>query len=298
MGASCLKDKLLDQLLSQVSLADYTSWQVGGYAEYLYLPSSIENLAELLKSRPPTEPFTWLGLGSNVLIRAGGILGLVIVTHPGLTHLGWEKDGVLRVEAGVPCPKVARVCIKQGWIGAEFLAGIPGTFGGALAMNAGAFGGETWNLVHTVETVSRLGINRTREAKDFSIGYRSVAGPPDEWFVAGTLFLKKGDTVTGALRIKEMLTHRAKTQPIHLPNCGSVFRNPPGDFAARLIETAGLKGLREGNAMVSEKHANFIVNLGNASAHDIENLIQKVKERVQKFHGIDLMMEVKILGHA
>lgn len=298
MGDLCLKNRPLNKLLSHISLADYTSWQVGGHAEYVYLPSSIERLTELLKNRPQTEPHTWLGLGSNVLIRAGGIIGLVIVTHPGLTHLDWEKEGMLRIEAGVPCPKVARFCMKQGWTGAEFLAGIPGTFGGALAMNAGAFGGETWNLVHTVETISRLGVKRTRSTKDFSIGYRTVLGLQDEWFVAGTLLLKKGDATAAELRIKEMLAHRAKTQPIHLPNCGSVFRNPPGDFAARLIETAGLKGLRTGNAIISEKHANFIVNLGNATPQDIESLIQTVKERVEKVHGIPLTMEVKILGHA
>lgn len=291
-----LKSKPLGQLLSNVSLKDYNSWQVGGAAEFLYLPSGIDDLEDFLKNHPRNGKITWLGLGSNVLVREGGILGLVVVTHPGLAGLCWVGEGLLRVEAGVPCPKVARFCSKEGWTGAEFLAGIPGTFGGALAMNAGALGGETWSFVYKVETISADGIRRERYAKEFSVGYRTVEGPAGEWFVAGILALQKGNSAESGARIKEMLAHRAKTQPIDLPNCGSVFRNPPGDFAARLIETAGLKGVREGQAAVSEKHANFIVNRGGASAADIETLIEKVKKVVKEKHGVLLVTEVKIVG--
>lgn len=290
------KNKPLGQLLSNVSLEDFNSWRVRGIAEFLYLPDEIDTLATFLKSRPLDEKITWLGLGSNVLIREGGVSGLLVVTHPGLGCMDWLEEGLLRVEAGVPCPKIARFCAKQGWIRAEFLAGIPGTFGGALAMNAGAFGCETWNLVCQVETVSREGVRRKHGTTAFSVGYRSVIGPPGEWFVAGTLALHKGDATASSARIKEMLDHRTRTQPLSLPNCGSVFRNPPGDFAARLIETAGLKGLREGNAVVSEKHANFIVNEGGARPKDIEALIQKVMRIVKEKHGIELVMEVRIVG--
>lgn len=269
---------------------------MGGAAEFLYLPDGIDTLATFLATRSLNEKITWLGLGSNVLIREAGISGLLIVTHPGLGSMDWVGGGLLRVEAGVPCPKIARFCTKQGWVGAEFLAGIPGTFGGALAMNAGAFGGETWDLVHQVETVSREGIMRKCDKKAFSVGYRSVKGPEAEWFIAGTIALQKGDAAASFARIKKMLDRRVQTQPIELPNCGSVFRNPPGDFAARLIETAGLKGLREGNAVVSEKHANFIVNMGGATASDIEVLIHKVMEVVKEKHGVKLVREVRILG--
>ena len=191
---------------------------------------------------------------------------------------------------------VARFCAEQGLNGAEFLAGIPGTLGGALAMNAGAFGGETWELVDKVVTVDRFGEVRHRRAEAYEIGYRSVKGPSGEWFLAAELKLAPGDTEPSRERIKTLLAKRAATQPVNQPSCGSVFRNPQGDHAARLIESCGLKGFRIGGACVSEKHANFIVNLGGASARDIESLIEKVREEVKKQQGVDLEPEVRIVG--
>jgi UDP-N-acetylmuramate dehydrogenase len=202
----------------------------------------------------------------------------------------------IRAEAGVACAKVARFAARRGLVGAEFLAGIPGTMGGALAMNAGAWGGETWAHVARVRTIDRFGEVRERLPQDFRVGYREVEGPDGEWFLEAELALAPGDTGAAAARIRELLERRAQTQPTSLPSCGSVFRNPPGDFAARLIEAAGLKGFAIGGAQVSEKHANFIINTGTASAADIARLIQHVRDRVEATSGIGLVTEVKQIG--
>jgi UDP-N-acetylmuramate dehydrogenase len=181
-------------------------------------------------------------------------------------------------------------------VGAEFLAGIPGTLGGALAMNAGAFGGETWERVAAVETVDRYGNLRKREPGDFEIGYRHVGRPQGEWFLAASLKLQSGDGDAALQEIQLLLEKRAATQPVGLPSCGSVFRNPTGDYAARLIEAAGLKGLHIGGACVSKKHANFIINTGAATAGEIEELINTVRDRVEEASGIRLQTEVHIVG--
>jgi UDP-N-acetylmuramate dehydrogenase len=220
----------------------------------------------------------------------------VILTRGLLGRLAVTSEGLVRVEAGVPCAKVARFATRHGLTGAEFLAGIPGTLGGALAMNAGAFGGETWALVARVESIDRSGRRRERPARDYRPGYREVRGPPGEWFVAAHLRLAAGDAGSAAEHIRALLRHRAETQPLGQPSCGSVFRNPPGDFAGRLIEACGLKGARIGGACVSEKHANFIVNVGGASGADVEALIERVRDTVERAHGIRLQTEVKVVG--
>ena len=277
-------------------LSEHTSWRVGGPAERIFFPADLQDLLSFLSALDPAEPLFWLGLGSNLLVRDGGIKGTVICTKNRLKAMHRLADGRIYAEAGVPCALVARFCADQCLKGAEFLAGIPGTLGGALAMNAGAFGGETWPIIEKVLTVDRFGNIRERAVGDFQIGYRSVSGPSGEWFVAAELKLVPGDTVSSREQIKALLAKRAATQPVNQPSCGSVFRNPPGDFAARLIETCGLKGHRIGGACVSEKHANFIVNLGRASADDIERLIDKVREQVKNCHGVSLESEVRIVG--
>ncbi|HFE32402.1 MAG TPA: UDP-N-acetylmuramate dehydrogenase, partial [Gammaproteobacteria bacterium] len=203
-----------------------------------------------------------------------------------------------RAEAGVSCAKVARFAARHGLTGAEFLAGIPGTLGGALAMNAGAFGGETWSIVRAVETLDRHGQRHRRTPDEYEIGYRHVRGPVGEWFVAAELQLCPGDTEAGQARIKELLARRGATQPTKQANAGSVFRNPEGDYAARLIEACGLKGVCEGAACVSEKHANFIVNTGGATAAQMEALIQRVADTVERQQGVRLVREVHIVGEA
>jgi UDP-N-acetylmuramate dehydrogenase len=263
-----------------------------------FLPASgIADLADFLAGLPEGEPVFWLGLGSNVLVRDGGIDGTVIVTD-GLDGVEVIEGTRVRVETGVACPKLAKFCAARQLTGSEFFAGIPGSVGGALAMNAGAFGGETWNLVDSVHTIARDGSVHRRAASEYEVGYRSVVGPEAEWFTATELRLSKDEDGGAAVRIKELLRRRAETQPMGTRNCGSVFRNPPGDYAARLIEASGLKGERVGNAVVSEKHANFIINTGGATAADVEALIVRVAKRVAVDSGVRLLCEVRIVGRS
>jgi UDP-N-acetylmuramate dehydrogenase len=278
-------------------MARHTSWRVGGPADRYYTPASIDDLRRFIASLPSDEPIFWVGLGSNLLVRDGGLRGTVICTHGMLAGLERLADGSVRAEAGVPCAKLARQCVRWGLGSAEFFAGIPGTVGGALAMNAGAFGGETWAHVLFVETVDRKGVLHRRDKDAYDISYRSVRGPGEEWFLAAT-FRFREDAKASTADIKALLARRKASQPIGLPSCGSVFRNPPGDHAARLIESAGLKGRRIGGAEVSQKHANFIINTGGASALDIERLIDFVRDTVEHVHGIRLQPEVRVIGEA
>jgi UDP-N-acetylmuramate dehydrogenase len=277
-------------------MARHTSWRAGGAARRFYKPADLADLCAFLQDLDPDEPLLWVGLGSNLLVRDGGFPGTVIHTFGALVAFDWLDDETLRVEAGVSCARVARETTRRGLTGVEFLAGIPGTMGGALAMNAGAFGGETWSRVVAVETIDRYGHLQQRAATEFNVGYRSVSGVPGEWFVAAHLRLDPGDAEAAQRRIRDLLDRRGATQPTKQYSCGSVFRNPPGDFAARLIELAGLKGTWLGGAQVSEKHANFIVNAGNASAADIEALLLQVQAEVMRVHGVRLETEVRIVG--
>jgi UDP-N-acetylmuramate dehydrogenase len=284
------------ELRYDVSLAEYTSWRVGGKVRCLYRPEDKEDLLAFLASLPENEPILWIGHGSNLLVRDGGFPGTVILLRGALDEIELITPLRIRVQAGVNCAKLARVAARAGLTGGEFLAGIPGTFGGALALNAGAFGSETWNLVHSVETVDRTGTIRRRLPTEFNIGYREVKGPVEEWFVEALLELTLDSVDAIEHRIQNFLSTRAATQPIGQPSAGSTFRNPPGDFAGRLIELTGLKGLRCGGAEVSPKHANFIVNSNNATATDIEMLIDRIQNEVERNFGVRLIPEVKIVG--
>ncbi len=292
--------ELRGKVSHQEPMARHTTWRVGGPAQRFFEPADLDDLMLFLHRLPEHEPLLWLGLGSNLLVRDGGFRGTVIATHPALQKLELIEPQVIRAEAGVPCAKVARFAAQHHLSGAEFLAGIPGTLGGALAMNAGAFGGETWNVVTRVETLDRNGMRHMRAHLEYQIAYRSVRalGAPEEWFAAGHLKLPSGDGAASRQRIKQILEQRNQTQPTQLPNAGSVFRNPPGDFAARLIESCGLKGVCIGGACVSSMHANFIINTGHATAADIEALIEKVAHTVEKTHGVRLVREVHIVGEA
>ncbi|MSP27208.1 MAG: UDP-N-acetylmuramate dehydrogenase [Methylococcales bacterium] len=284
------------QLLTNEKLAKYTSWRVGGIADTLYIPFDKADLIEFVAGLPANEPVLWIGLGSNLLIRDGGIRGTVINTKGRLKAMYRTEDGLVYVEAGVPCAHVARFCAEQGLVGAEFLAGIPGTMGGALKMNAGAFGGETWSLVKQVDILNAQGDVIVRQPTDFTVNYRSVKGEDGEWFLSVLLQLPEGDTIASQQKIKGLLEKRNQTQPTNQPSCGSVFKNPDGDYAARLIEQTGLKGYCIGGACVSEKHANFIVNTGNATAADIEELMSIVQTKVNEQHGVLLVTEVCMVG--
>jgi UDP-N-acetylmuramate dehydrogenase len=289
--------RLRGRLLHDEPMARYTSWRVGGPARTAYVPADLNDLCTFIKTLPEAEPIYWVGLGSNLLVRDGGLNGTVVLTSGALNEISLLSPQVIRAEAGVAAAKLARVSVERGLTGVEFLAGIPGTVGGALAMNAGAFGGETWAAVQAVETVDRAGRVRVREAREFKVSYRHVEGPAGEWFVAGHFALTPGVADEGKGRIKSLLAKRGATQPTQLPNAGSVFKNPPGNFAAKLIESTGLKGVCVGKACVSTLHANFIVNQGSASAADIETLIETIKQKVQAQHGIQLESEVRIVGN-
>ena len=277
-------------------MGGHVSWRTGGRARRFYKPADVDDLCEFLGELDSDEPLLWLGLGSNLLVRDGGFPGTVIFTFGALADMHWIDDQTVQVGAGMSCSKVARVTTRKGLTGAEFLAGIPGTMGGALAMNAGAFDGETWAQVTAVDTVDRAGGLHTRLPSEYRIAYRSVEGVPDEWFLAATLSLQHGNAQAAGERIRNLLARRSASQPTQQYSCGSVFRNPPGDHAARLIEATGLKGLTRGGAQVSEMHANFIINTGTATATDIETLIEEVQDRVEQEQGIRLEREVHIVG--
>ncbi len=277
-------------------LSRHTSWHVGGPAEVFFNPSNVTQLAAFLQALPAGTPIHWIGLGSNLLVRDGGLKGVVISTHSTLDVLTRVNETTVRAEAGVACARIARQCIKWGLGPAEFFAGIPGTLGGALAMNAGAFGGETWRHVLSVETIDRGGHTRTRAASEYAIAYRQVTAPvAEEWFIGAVLAFEQRPGVH-ADEVRLLLARRKASQPIGEWSCGSVFTNPPDDHAARLIEAAGLKGFRIGDASVSQKHANFIINHGHASARDLEDLIGHVRATVERVHGVALHPEVRIVG--
>jgi UDP-N-acetylmuramate dehydrogenase len=284
------------QLLKNEPLSNYTSWRTGGPADYVYMPADLDDLSQFMRHLPESMPLTWLGLGSNTLIRDGGLDGVVIITQGALAKLGELEVSVIRAESGVSAAQLARHSARLGSAGLEFMAGIPGTVGGALAMNAGCFGGETWRFVKAVETINREGEIKIRPASDFEVGYRHVIKPEDEWFVAGHFMLQPGSKDVSLGQIRELLERRNSTQPTGTANCGSVFRNPPGDYAGRLIESCGLKGRRRGGAHVSPKHANFIINENGATSSDIEHLIADVQRIVHEETGIKLITEVCIIG--
>ena len=285
-------------LEKNVSLARYTSWKVGGLADVLYRPADIIDLRNFLMTLDEEVQITWLGRGTNVLVRDGGIRGVVILLQTGIDQIEFLEGTKVRAEVGVSCAKLARFCSEKNLVGAEFLAGIPGTVGGALAMNSGAYGSETWDFVEHVKTINRFGQIQKRSSKDLKVGYRSVKGLENEWFISAEFSFVEGDGAIARGKIRELLYKRNASQPVGNQSCGSVFRNPENDFAARIIDTCHLKGTSIGGAQVSTKHANFIINAGDATAQDIEELIIKVRRTVEKECGVSLEPEVRIIGEA
>lgn len=307
-----------------VDMRRYTSWRAGGRAQHLYQPADLADLVNFLRTVPANEPLVAVGLGSNLLVRDVGLRGTVLLLHAALNELNITPEGFMYAQAGVPGAKLARFAALHHLRGAEFFAGIPGTLGGMLAMNAGCYGGETWNVVQRVQVMTRSGDLLERTPDEYEIGYRHVALiegkgegrrekgknpihhdtlapsllslPQNEFFVGAWLKFQDGDGEQAREEIKALLAKRIATQPLNMPNAGSVFRNPPGDHAARLIEMCGLKGRQIGGARVSEKHANFIVNTGAATAMDIENLINQIQTTVHQKTGTELHPEVRIIG--
>lgn len=288
-------NQLRGQLRHDEPMSKHTSWRVGGLADQYYVPADLADLQTFLSMQDAKTPVTWIGLGSNMLVRDGGIRGVVIAPLGGLKELYLDDQGRVYAQCGLSNSKVARFCDKSNLSGAEYLAGIPGTIGGALTMNAGAFGNETWNLVEQVTMINRKGELVERYPNEFEINYRHVRIPADEWFVAGwfNLSIKRAGQDT---EIKQLLQKRNDSQPIGLPSCGSVFKNPPGKHAAQLIQTAGLKGHCIGSACISEKHANFIISEADTKASDIEALIGLVQNTIKQKFDVSLETEVRIVG--
>ena len=290
------------ELRADEPMSRHVSWRTGGRAKQFFKPADLADLQAFLPTLPKDEPVMFVGLGSNLLVRDGGFHGTVVLTTPMLhgLHLDAADATIVCAGAGVASPHVAKFAAKHSLVAAEWLAGVPGTIGGALMMNAGCYGTETWDQVVDCTTVDREGVLHTRTAADYEIGYRHVAAKfaQQEWFVAARFRFVAGDAVLAQARIKELLAKRMASQPLDKPNAGSTFRNPSGDFAARLIESCGLKGYTIGGAQVSVKHANFIINTGTASAADIENMIAHMQATVKEKTGVELVREVKIVGEA
>lgn len=277
-------------------LARHCSWRCGGPADHYFEPADREELVRFLAGHA-VDPLFWIGLGSNLLIRDGGLRGTVIATGQ-LDRSHWTDGSHLYAEAGVPCARLARSAATQDRAGLAFLAGIPGSLGGALRMNAGALGGEIWQFVEWAEVIDRAGHIERLPRAEFIASYRRVGHSRAGWFVAAQLALPDTASGEGSELIRQVLAQRSATQPTGKASCGSVFKNPPGDYAGRLIEQCGLKGHRIGGCEVSTVHANFIVNDRGGSAADIEQMIQFVRTTVAARMGIELETEVLIVGEA
>jgi len=284
-------------IYNNISLKKYNSWKVGGVAERLYICADKRLLSEGINIKRLTPPFTFIGLGSNLLIRDGGLKGTVIIMHGGLTEINIENNNFY-VEAGVSCSKLAKFIARNSYIHSAFLAGIPGTIGGALAMNAGCYGSETWDFVENVLVINEEGKQFKRAKNEYITQYRKVTNKEKlkEYFLAAWMQFPRGIKIDAEKDIKLLLKKRKESQPLNWPTAGSTFRNPPDHFAAKLIEECGLKGFTIGGAQISKKHANFIINLGGASAFDIEELISYTIKKVLDITKIRLETEIKIIG--
>jgi len=282
-------------LMFDEPMSKHTSWRLGGPADQYYVPADLTDLQYFLAQLEPEIEILWIGLGSNLLVRDGGFRGVVIAPLNSLREIHLDPDGALYVESGTSCARLAKFCQKQGLDGADFFAGIPGTVGGALAMNAGAFGGETWTMVEQVIMIDRAGNLVERSPAEFEVDYRHVSSPRQEWFAAARFRLPMRAPGESS-NIRELLRQRNATQPIGQPSCGSVFKNPVGQYAAQLIEAAGLKGYCLGTACVSDKHANFIISAIDTTASDVEALIAHIQETIALQFNVTLETEVRIVG--
>jgi len=276
-------------LIHNESMSKHCSLRAGGQAKDFFTPNTLDELSEFLKNNH--KPVLMLGLGSNLLVRDQGFDGVVIkLKHLDVLNISGNS---IYVEAGTTLAKLSRFCESQGLHGAEFLSAIPGGVGGALAMNAGAFGSEIWQFVDSVTTINTAGVISKRNTTDFKITYRQVtANNKNEYFIAANFIFNQIDKQQN---IRALLKKRNASQPIGQANCGSVFKNPANHHAAQLIEDCELKGVCIGGACVSDKHANFIINQGNATATDIENLIKHIQQTVKSKLDINLETEVRIV---
>ncbi|HUR40679.1 MAG TPA: UDP-N-acetylmuramate dehydrogenase [Verrucomicrobiae bacterium] len=285
------------KLVNDEPLAPHTSWRVGGPADRWFEPADRDDLVNFVRSLPEHEPILWVGLGSNLLVRDGGVRGTVISLHGALDAVELESGAKIRAEAGVHCARLAKFAQKEQRAGLGFMAGIPGTVGGALAMNAGAWGGETWPQVSAAEVLYRNGRSEWLRPDAFTFSYRHVELPAKVCgFLAARFEVADDADGSHARYSREALAKRKATQPVGKPSAGSTFRNPPNDHAARLIESCGLKGHRIGGAHVSTHHANFIITEDGATAADVESLIHHIQRVVFERAHVALQTEVRIVG--
>ena len=276
------------------AMSRHTWFGVGGAAEVMFTPADRSDLAEFLAATPDDIPVFAFGAGSNLLVREGGIKGVVV--HTGGLVGADEEDGMLRVGAGLHDAEVARTAARMGIAGLEFLVGIPGTIGGGLRMNAGAYGAEFKDIVQRAEAVDRSGRLHVATPAEMGMAYRHSDAPDDWIFTRAWLRIERGETDSIRARMKEIIASRADAQPSGVRTGGSTFANPDGGKAWRLIEEAGCRGLTRGKAMVSEKHCNFLINKGGASAEAIEELGETVRRRVSETSGVELRWEIRRIG--
>lgn len=296
--------QLRGRLEQQVAMARHVSWHAGGMASAAYWPADCDDLREFVRRQPADAALLLVGNGSNLLVRDGGFDGTVIFTA-GLQKLQIElaqpAHGYRQVyaEAGVAATQLAKFAAANGLTGLEFLAGIPGTVGGCVAQNAGCFGSESWDCIDRVNMLNRRGELIQRSHAEFEVGYRRVEPLIEvgEWFAGAWFDLREADGSAAMRTVHEFIAKRRDSQPLDMPNAGRAFRNPQDNFAARLIQLAGMAGARLGGARVSERHPNFVINGGDASASDIERLIDLVAERVQEKFGVRLQCDVRIVGN-
>ena len=298
MILQCDTENLKGSLHFDHSLKRLNTWRVGGAADCFFKADDVAALSHFLRYCAADHPIFYLGLGSNVLVRDGGVRGIVISLGAGFNWIEPRSEDIMCAGAGTSCAQLARFYVNNGLPGLEFMVGIPGTLGGALRMNAGAFGGEIWEYAVAIETIDRQGTRKRRMLNEMDVGYRFVDLPDDECIISGEFKRPKEIKAKDKLReqLKTYLEMRNQTQPTNMPTCGSVFKNLQGSSAGRLIEECGLKSHTVGNAMVSEKHANFIVNKGSATAKDIEELIVQIQAVVKEQSGVHLQPEVIIIG--
>ena len=282
------------RLTADAPLGPQTWFRTGGNAEVLFRPADVEDLAAFLRELPREVPVTVLGVGSNVIVRDGGIKGVVIRLMRGFTAITVEGHEVV-AGAGAPDLNVALTAREHSLAGLEFLSGIPGTIGGAFPTNAGAYGGELAEVLISAEVVDRAGKTFSVTPRDLGLSYRHSEAPADWIFTSARLMAAPGDQLAIARRINEIDTARADSQPRSRTG-GSTFANPAGHKTWELIDRAGCRGLRVGGAQVSEKHTNFLINTGDASAADIEALGEEVRRRVREQSGVELEWEIRRIG--
>ena len=285
------------RMLMDESMSEHTTFAVGGPADVLVLPKSVKEMSLAIRAARSLElPVTVLGGGSNVLVRDGGIRGVVIQLNQMTKVLSCNGTKIL-ASAGYMLKDVCQFAQEQGLTGIEFACGIPGTLGGAVFMNAGAYGGEMSHVVSRVRTVNSTGGVHTYNAPNLGFSYRqSRVQKSQEFVVEIELTLRHGDKVEIQQSMDELMQKRRSKQPLEMHSAGSTFKRPPGYFAGTLIDQTGLKGLSCGDAQVSTKHAGFVVNTGHASARDVLQVIHEVQKRVEKAHGVHLEPEVRIIG--